>query len=107
MAKESILFSAFKRAEAGGLCCFFVGEGEVSSIRVEVKFSGYIAASLGYRETVVDLEPASTVRDLLVRLELPVNKSWVAVSIGGKLRDKTTVLKEGDQVLVLPLGGGG
>lgn len=74
---------------------------------IYVKFSGYIAASLGYREKTMELEPSSTVQDLLTKLELPVSQSWIAVSIGGKLRDRRTVLKEGDEVLVLPLGGGG
>lgn len=106
MAKESILFSALLAPKWVDFVVFLYAKG-VRGIRIEVKFSGYIAASLGYREKSVELEPSSTVRDLLGLLELPVNKSWVAVSIGGKLRDRTTVLKDGDQVLVLPLGGGG
>lgn len=106
MAKESILFSALLALRRVDFVVFLYMRG-VRSIRVEVKFSGYIAASLGCREKVVELEPSSTVRDLLGLLELPVSNSWVAVSIGGRLRDRTTVLKDGDQVLVLPLGGGG
>jgi len=74
---------------------------------IHVKFSGYIAASLGYRERTIELEPSSTVQDLLSILVLPVSQCWVSVSIGGKLRDRKTLLKEGDEVLVLPLGGGG
>lgn len=74
---------------------------------IYVKFSGYIAASLGYREKTMEIEPSGTVQDLLTKLELPVSQSWIAVSIGGRLRDRRTVLKEGDEVLVLPLGGGG
>ncbi|MZQ99376.1 MAG: hypothetical protein GT601_17050 [Acidaminobacter sp.] len=73
---------------------------------IHVKFSGYIAASLGCREKTMEIETSGTVQDLLTKLNLTVSQSWIAVSIGGKLRDRRTVLKEGDEVLVLPLGGG-
>ncbi|MDK9710366.1 MoaD/ThiS family protein [Acidaminobacter sp.] len=74
---------------------------------IHVKFSGYIAASLGYREKTIETGPLTTVQDLLSMLDLPVSQSWIAVSIAGRLRDRRTLLKEGDEVLVLPLGGGG
>ena len=74
---------------------------------IHIKFSGYIAASLGYRDKTIETEPSTTVQDLLLMLDLPVSHSWISVSIGGKLRDRKTLLKEGDEVLILPLGGGG
>ncbi|MZQ99602.1 MAG: hypothetical protein GT601_18190, partial [Acidaminobacter sp.] len=56
---------------------------------------------------IVELKAAGTVQDLLTLLTLPVSQSWIAVVIDGKIRDKRTLLKEGDEVLVMPLGGGG
>lgn len=77
------------------------------SIFIKVRCTGYIAAGLGFRESVIELPEGSTVQDLLKKLSPPVSFSWIAVSINGKIKDKKTVLNENDQVLVLPLGGGG
>lgn len=86
---------------------FVQGQKGGGAIKVQVTCSGYIAAGLGYREAEFELREGSTVQDLLEGMKLPVSLSWVAVSIDGKIRDKRLVLNEGDQVLVLPLGGGG
>jgi sulfur carrier protein ThiS len=93
----------------GGLCHFLslnrTSGGEF--IRICVKCSGYIAAGLGFRETVMDLPEGSTAADLLLALGPPVSHSWIAVIINGKIKDKRSLLKEDDHVLVLPIGGGG
>lgn len=76
-------------------------------MNIHVKLSGYLAASLGAREKNLELLEGATIKDALNALNLPVSQSWIAVSQGGRLKDRTTVLKDGDEILVMPLGGGG
>jgi molybdopterin converting factor small subunit len=82
------------------------GEGG-DNIKVHVKFFGLIAAGLGYKEKEYDITEGSTINKLLGEIKLPVDAAWVVVSVNGKVKDKSSILKDGDELLVLPVGGGG
>lgn len=66
-----------------------------------------IAAGAGYRKKEFDLPYGTTVKELLNIMELPVKSEWIIVSIDGSVKGKTTILMENDNVLILPVGGGG
>jgi molybdopterin converting factor small subunit len=40
-------------------------------------------------------------------IELPVSGAWTRSSVNGKLRDRNYVLKDGDELFIFPVGGGG
>jgi len=72
-----------------------------------VRFAGLIGSSLGYKEKVYEIAEGTTINELLEAVGLPVDPSWTMVGVNGVIRDKKTVLKDGDELLVMPVGGGG
>lgn len=87
---------------------FFIKNKERrGSIKVNVRLSGIIAASTGYREREFELPEGTRVKELLDMMELSVKSSWIVTIVNGITVDKTTLLKDNDNVLILPVGGGG
>jgi molybdopterin converting factor small subunit len=76
-------------------------------MKVYVKFPGPIGTGTGYTEKEFDVPQGTTVRELLDMMKLQKKSSNVTASVNGFMRDKATVLKENDKVLILPIVGGG
>jgi molybdopterin converting factor small subunit len=77
------------------------------SIKIQVRFTGLIAASYGCKETLVEIPEGATLKELLDRLDLPVKLNWTITSVNNTVQDKSTILHDGDAVLIAPVGGGG
>lgn len=76
-------------------------------MKVRVRLSGLLASAAGYRSKDVEMEEEVTAGELFMSLSLPVSGDWVRISINGVLRDRKHVLKDGDEILYFPVGGGG
>ena len=74
---------------------------------VSVALTGILAASMGYKKKTVEIAEGATVKMLLQQLELTINSEWLAVSVNGYLKDRWTVLKDGDDVFITSAGGAG
>jgi sulfur carrier protein ThiS len=62
---------------------------------------------MGCKERLVEISEGASIKDLLLTLNLPVKLSWTITSVNNIVQDKSTILHEGDAVLVAPVGGGG
>jgi sulfur carrier protein ThiS len=62
---------------------------------------------MGCKERLVEISEGASIKDLLLTLNLPVKLSWTITSVNNIVQDKSTILHEGDTVLVAPVGGGG
>lgn len=76
-------------------------------MKVKIKLNGLLAASTGFNERLMDLPEGTTVAEAMKIIELPVSGAWTRSSVNGKLREKNHVLKDGDELLFFPVGGGG
>lgn len=76
-------------------------------MKVKIKLTGLLAASVGFKEKIIELPEGSTIADTMIFLKLPVSGTWTRSSINGKLKNKSYVLKEDDELLFFPVGGGG
>lgn len=74
---------------------------------IKVKLTGILAASAGYREKVFELPEGTTIGETLKLINLPVSGAWTKSSVNGNVREKNYVLKNGDELLFFPVGGGG
>ena len=79
-------------------------------IRVRVWLSGLLRnryrAAPSPRGEEARLEPGSTVADLLDQYGIPVDKAHIIV-VNRQKADPETIFKDGDEVRILPLAGGG
>ena len=76
-------------------------------IKINVRFNGLIGASLGYKEKLFEISEGMTIKELLEMIVLPVKSNWTFVSVNGVIKDKKTVLEDGDKLVILPICGGG
>jgi len=76
-------------------------------VKVKIKLTGLLAASAGFREKIVELPNDFTISEAIVFINLPVSGTWTKSSVNGNLREKSYVLREGDELLLFPIGGGG
>ena len=76
-------------------------------MKVKIKLTGLLAASAGFREKTVELPNDFTITEAMMFINLPVSGTWTKSSVNGHLRDKSYVLKENDELLLFPIGGGG
>jgi molybdopterin converting factor small subunit len=76
-------------------------------VKVKIKLTGLLAASAGFREKTVELPNDFTISEAIVFINLPVSGTWTKSSVNGHLREKSYVLREGDELLLFPIGGGG
>lgn len=76
-------------------------------MKVKIKLTGLLAASAGFREKTVELPNDFTISEAIVFINLPVSGTWTKSSVNGSLREKSYVLREGDELLLFPIGGGG
>lgn len=40
-------------------------------------------------------------------MKFPIKTEWIVVSVNGRVKDKSSILIDNDEVLILPVGGGG
>jgi len=66
-----------------------------------------IAASLGYKERDFHVPEGISINEFLLSINLPVTLSWTITSINQVIKDKSTILQDGDSLHVFPAGGGG
>jgi sulfur carrier protein ThiS len=66
-----------------------------------------IAASLGTREKWIEITEHTRIQDVLALCAIPVDLRWTVTSVNGVVKSKNTVLKEGDELFIFPVGGGG
>lgn len=76
-------------------------------MKVKVKLTGILAATAGYREKMIEVPYGITIAEALRIIDLPVSGDWIKNSVNGRLRDKSHVLNDGDELLFFPVGGGG
>lgn len=76
-------------------------------MKVKIKLTGLLAASAGFREKTVELPNDFTITEAMMFINLPVSGTWTKSSVNGHLRDKSYVLKDNDELLLFPIGGGG
>ena len=76
-------------------------------MKIIVRLTGLLSASAGFREKVFDLKEGTTISEVFILINLPVSGAWTKSSVNGKLKDKNYVLKDGDELLFFPVGGGG
>ncbi|MGD9569863.1 MAG: MoaD/ThiS family protein [Sedimentibacter sp.] len=76
-------------------------------MKIKVKLTGLLAASAGFREKTIDLPEGTNIGETLKFINLPVSGSWTKSSVNGRLCEKGYVLKDGDELLFFPVGGGG
>lgn len=80
---------------------------EVIELKVRLRLAGLLASAAGYKIKDVELDDFVTAGELFMSLSLPVSGDWVRISVNGVLRDRKHVLKDGDEILYFPVGGGG
>jgi sulfur carrier protein ThiS len=73
-------------------------------MKVHVKLFGMIAADIGYKEREYDIDDGCTVHDLLSGIKLPDGTTGVVVTVNGEIRGEDNILKDNDELLVLPIG---
>lgn len=66
-----------------------------------------MAASAGFKERIIELPEGTTIGDTIALIGLPVSGTWTRSSVNGRLRYKTHVLQDDDELLIFPIGGGG
>lgn len=76
-------------------------------MNVKIRLSGLLASSAGYKGADKEIEEGTTAGELFVALGIKVSGDWVRISVNGVLRDRKHVLKDGDEILYFPVGGGG
>lgn len=76
-------------------------------MKVKIKLTGLLAASAGFKEKAVELPNDFTISEAIAFINLPVSGTWTKSSVNGHLREKSYVLREGDELLLFPIGGGG
>jgi molybdopterin converting factor small subunit len=76
-------------------------------LKVKLRLNGLLAASAGFKEKTIDLPEGITIGETIQYIGLPVSGVWTRSSVNGKLKEKTYVLQEGDDLLFFPVGGGG
>ena len=81
-------------------------------MQINVKFFSYLRQITGKDQVSVDLTDNATVEDMLntlsVKLNTPsVKNEQVAIMVNHRNVFPYTILKEGDQVLLLPIMEGG
>lgn len=76
-------------------------------MEIKIELTGLLAASANFREKIIDMPDGATIAEVLKIINLPVSGDWIKSSVNGKLRDKRYVLKDGDNLLFFPVGGGG
>lgn len=76
-------------------------------MKVKIRLNGLLAASTGFKEKIIELPDGTTVAEAMQLINLPVSGAWTRSSVNGLLRDKNYVLKDGDDLLFFPIGGGG
>lgn len=74
---------------------------------VKIRLKGLLAASAGFKERTVELPEGTTILEAMRFIALPVSGSWTLSSVNGRLKNKTHVLQDGDELLFYPVGGGG
>lgn len=74
---------------------------------VNIKLTGLLAASCGFREKRFDFPNDFTIADAMEYIKVPVSGSWTRSSVNGSLKQKTYVLQDGDELFLFPIGGGG
>lgn len=76
-------------------------------MKVKIRLSGLLAASMNFNEKMVELPEGTTVAEAMKIIELPVSGAWTRCSVNGRLRDKNYILEDGDDLFFFPVGGGG
>jgi sulfur carrier protein ThiS len=76
-------------------------------MNIKLKLKGMIAASMGFTQKTMDIPEGQCVKDFLTCLNLPVDASWVLVTVNGKSAERDGKLTLNDEVCIYPLGGGG
>lgn len=76
-------------------------------LEVKIRLNGLLAASAGFKEKSLELPEGTTILESMQLIALPVGSAWTRSSVNGRLRDKTHVLQDGDELLLFPVGGGG
>jgi len=76
-------------------------------MKVKIRLSGLLAASVSFNERMMELPEGTTIAEAMKIIELPVSGAWTGSSVNGKLRDRNYVLKDGDELFIFPVGGGG
>lgn len=76
-------------------------------MKVRIRLSGLLASSAGYKGAEKEISDGTTAGELFIKLGIPVSGDWVRISVNGVLRDRKHVLKDGDEILYFPVGGGG
>ncbi len=76
-------------------------------IKIHLKLTGLIAASLGYREKDLDIWEKATAGEIFESLNIPISKAWIRFAVNGCVCDKNHVLRHGDIFMIFPVGGGG
>ncbi len=81
-------------------------------MQVTVKFFSYLRQITGTDQISVELTEMTTVADLVKRLEekfdgLSIKDEQTSIMVNHKIVSPHTILKEGDQVLLLPIMEGG
>lgn len=76
-------------------------------MNITIKLTGLLAASVGFREKVIQFPDNITISEAIDFINLPVSGAWTKSSVNGHLQNKSYVLKEGDELLLFPVGGGG
>lgn len=74
---------------------------------VNVKLTGLLAASAGFREKIILFPDHTTIAEAIVFINLPVSGTWTKSSVNGHIQNKSYVLNENDELLLFPIGGGG
>ena len=76
-------------------------------MKIKVKLKGILASSAGFREREIEMPEGTTIAEALNIINLPVSGEWTKSSVNGRLRGKSCVLNDGDELLFFPVGGGG
>jgi molybdopterin converting factor small subunit len=79
----------------------------VYALNVRIRLSGLLASSAGCKEMDKEIGDGTTAGELFIKLGIPVSGDWVRISVNGVLKDRKHVLKDGDEILYFPVGGGG
>ncbi len=74
---------------------------------VTIRLSGLLASAAGYKRIVIEIGEGATTGEVFMTLGIPVSGDWVRISVNGVLKDRKHVLKDGDEILYFPVGGGG
>jgi sulfur carrier protein ThiS len=73
-------------------------------MKVHVKIFGMIDLGIGYKEREYDIAYGCTVNNLLSGIKLPDGTTGVVVTVNGEISDEDYILKDNDELLVLPIG---